>query len=71
MKSLFPTLAKDVAMSRAMIEEKLIQISQQMDLIYSQSDKLYDLIPLAVRPASDPSRPLKGPHADGVVMPRF
>ena len=30
-KSLFPTLSKDVAISGAMIEEKLIQSSQQTD----------------------------------------
>ena len=50
-----------------MNEEKLIQSSQQMDLIYSQSGTLYDLIPLAARPASDPTRPLKEPRVDGVI----
>ena len=38
-----------------------------MDLIYSQLDTLYDLIPLFVRPTYDPARPPKGPHADGVI----
>ena len=54
-------------MSGAMTEEQLIQSSQQMDLIYSQSGTLYDLIPLAARPTSDPARPSKEPHTDGVI----
>ena len=66
-KSQFPTLAKYVAMSRAMTEEKLIQSAQKMDLIYSQSCTLYDLIPLVARPTSNPARPLKGNHVDGVI----
>ena len=50
-----------------MTEEKLIQISQQIDLIYSQLGTLYDLIPLAARPTSNPEGPSKGPHVDGVI----
>ena len=67
MKSLLHTHSKHLAMSGAMNEEQLIYSSQQMDLIYSQSDTLYDLIPLVVRPASNPSRPSKGIHVDGVI----
>ena len=66
-KSLFPTLSKGVAMSGDMTGEQLIQSAQQMDFIYSQSGTLCDLIPLAARPAFDPARPSKGPHADGVI----
>ena len=62
-----PTIAKHVAISGAMTEDQLIQSAQQMDLIYSQSSTLYDLIPLVARPASDPTIPSKGPHADGVI----
>ena len=50
-----------------MIEEKLIQSAKQMGLIYSQLSTLYDLIPLAARPAFDPASPLRGPHVDGVI----
>ena len=54
-------------MSGDMNEEKLIQSSQQMDLIYSQLGTLYYLIPHTVRPASNPSKQPKGPHVDGVL----
>ena len=54
-------------MSRSMTEDQLIHSAQQMDLIYSQSDTLYDLIPLAARPAYDPAKPPKGPYVDGVI----
>ena len=67
LKSLFPTLLKYVSMSGAMTEEKLIQSAQQMDLIYSQSSTLYDLIPHATSPVSNRARTPKGSHADGVI----
>ena len=38
-----------------------------MDLIYSQSRTLYDLIPHAGRPTSNIAWSPKGPHADGVI----
>ena len=38
-----------------------------MDLIHSQLNTLYDLIPLAARPMLDLARPLKGTHAYGVI----
>ena len=50
-----------------MTKEKLIHISQQMDLIYSQSCTLYDLMPCVTRPMSNLDRTLKGPHVDGFI----
>ena len=38
-----------------------------MDLIYSQSGILYEIIPKAPRPTHDAEKPNPGPHADGVV----
>ena len=38
-----------------------------MDLIYSQSRILYEIIPDAPRPTHSVEKPNPGPHADGVV----
>ena len=38
-----------------------------MDLIYSQSGILYEIIPEALRPTHDAKKPKHVPHADGVV----
>jgi len=67
LKSLLPAIAKDVAMSGAITEEELILRAQQLDLIYAQSGTLYELIPHASRPTFDLTKPLPGPHADGVI----
>jgi len=37
-------------------EEKYIIRAQYLDLVYSQSDTLYDMIPHAPRPLNDPTR---------------
>ena len=38
-----------------------------MDLIYSQSGVLYEIILEALRPTHDVEKPNPGPHVDGVV----
>ena len=43
-KSLLPPIARDVAMGGVVTEEQAINRSQYLDLVYSQSDTLYDLI---------------------------
>ena len=48
-------------------EEEAILRAQQLDLIYSQSGILYEIIPEAPRPTHDVEKPKPGPHADGVV----
>ena len=48
-------------------EEEAILRAQQLDLIYSQSGILYEIIPEAPRPTHDAEKPKPRPHADGVV----
>ena len=48
-------------------EEEAILRAQQLDLIYSQSGILYDIILEALRPTHDAEKPKPGPYADGVV----
>ena len=48
-------------------EEKAISRAQYLDLVYSQSGTLYDLIPRAPRPTTDPSRPTVEPPIDGIL----
>ena len=48
-------------------EEEAILRAQQLDLIYSQSRILYEIIPDAPRPTHSVEKPKPRPHADGVV----
>jgi hypothetical protein len=48
-------------------EEQAILHAQHLDLIYSQSGTLYDIIPNAPRSSTDPKKPNPGPHVNGVV----
>ena len=57
----------DVSTSEVMNEEEAILRAQQLDLIYSHSGILYDIIPNAPRPIHSVEKPKHGPHADGVV----
>jgi hypothetical protein len=66
-KSLLPLIAKDAAMAEVTIEEQVIMRAQHLDLIYSQSGTLYDIISHAPRPLTDPKKPYPTPHTDGVV----
>jgi hypothetical protein len=45
LKSLVPCVSKDVATSRVFFEEEAIMRAQQLELIYSQSDMLYEILP--------------------------
>ena len=56
-----------VAMSGAVTEEDVIRRAQHLDLIYSQSSTLYDIIPNAPRPSNDIPRMAPGPHANDVI----
>lgn len=49
-------------------EEWAIARAQYLDLVYSQSGTLYNLIPHAPHPTTDPSRPIAQPSADGLVV---
>ena len=46
-KSLLPTLAKDICLPSAVTKYQSIRRAQHLDLIYSQSSTLYDLLPHA------------------------
>ena len=48
-------------------EEDVIRRAQHLDLIYSQSGTLYDIIPNTPRPSNDTPRTTPGPHADDVI----
>ena len=48
-------------------EEHSISHTQYLDLVYSQSGTLYDLIPHAPRPTANPSIPASEPPADGIL----
>ena len=54
-------------MSGAFTEEDVIRHAQHLDLIYSQSSPLYDIIPQAPHPSNDQSLSTLGPHIDGVI----
>jgi hypothetical protein len=41
--------------------------AQQLELIYSQSGLLYEVLPDAPRSILDKTRQRSGPHADGIV----
>ena len=48
-------------------EEEAILMAQQLDLKYSQSGVLYEIIPEALRPMHNVEKPNPRPHVDGVV----
>ena len=54
-------------MSGAVTEEDVIKHAQHLDLIYSQSGTLYDIIPNAPRPSNDIPRTTLEPHADDMI----
>ena len=54
-KSLLPKISCDVAMFGVVTEEDIIRHAQHLDLIYSQSGTLYDIIPQASCPSNDQS----------------
>jgi hypothetical protein len=66
-KSLLPQISLDVAMGGVVTEEEAIAQAQYLDLVYSQSDTLYELIPNSTRATNDPSKPSSTLHTDGVI----
>ena len=54
-------------MGGAITEEQAISQDQYLDLVYSQSGTLYDLILQAPRPSTDLAKPLAEVHVDGIV----
>jgi hypothetical protein len=66
LKSLQPPISKDDDTSRVTSEEEVIFKSPQLDLIYTQSRMLYQILPDAPRSNYDPRQNLR-PHANGIV----
>ena len=54
-------------MGGAVTKEQAICQAQYLDLVYSQSGTLYDLIPQAPRPSTDPANPSVEVPVDGIV----
>ena len=54
-------------MGSVVIEEQAISRAQYLDLVYSQSETLYDLIPQAPHPSTDPAKPPAETPVDEIV----
>ena len=54
-------------MGGVVTEEQAINHAQYQDLVYFQSETLYDLIPQASRPNMDPTKPPAETLVDGVA----
>ena len=67
LKSLHPQICKDVTMMGPRIEEQSIHVAQQLDLIYSQSQLLYSILPNALWPRINPRNPTPSAHADSMI----
>jgi hypothetical protein len=67
LKSLVPQLSKDVATLGVFFEEDAIMRGPQLELIYSQSSLLYEILPYVPRSILDKNRSRVRPHVDGIV----
>jgi hypothetical protein len=67
LKSLVPYLSKDVATSGVFFEEDAIMRAQQLELIYSQSGLLYEILPDAPHSILDKTIQRAGPHVNGII----
>jgi hypothetical protein len=66
-KPFLPPIVNDVTMFGDINKEKVILCSHHLDLIYYQSNTLYDIIMHAPRSSMDPSKHTSGPHVNGMV----
>ena len=67
LKSLVPCISKDIMTSRVFSEEEAIMRAQQLELIYSQSSMLYEIIPDAPWSTFDQTKSKSRPHVNGVI----
>jgi len=67
MKSLLPYILKDVSTSGLTTEDEAIFKAQQLNLIYSQSGILYEILPDELRSNIVPLKPKSRPHVDGII----
>jgi hypothetical protein len=70
-KSLIGPIPNDVSMGGFITEEQAISRDQYLDLVYSQTSTLYDLIPDAHLPSTNPTPtpPVASHDTDGVIGP--
>lgn len=66
-KSLQPHIYKDIEMMGSHTKEEEIFRAQQLDLIYSQSRILYQILANDPWEETGPTKVTPGPHADGVI----
>jgi hypothetical protein len=68
-KSLIVPITHDFSMGGVTTKEQAISRAQYLDLIYSQTDTLYDLILDAPRPSTNPTptHPVYSHGVDGVI----
>ena len=66
-KSLLPHISKYIGLSGAVTEDQCIFRAQHLDLIYSQSGTLYDLLPHAPGNPNPPATQKTGAHVDGLI----
>jgi hypothetical protein len=68
-KSFVNKIGKDIAMGGVVTEEQAISRAQYLDLVYSQTGTLYDLLPDLPRPGTSTSSapPVASHAADGVI----
>jgi hypothetical protein len=68
-KSFVNKIGKDIAMGGVVTEEQAISRAQYLDLVYSQTGTLYDLLPDLPRPgtSSTSTAPVASHAADGVI----
>jgi hypothetical protein len=68
-KSFVNEIGKDIAMGGVVTEEQAISRAQYLDLVYSQTGTLYDLLPELPRPgtSSTSTTPAASHAADGVI----
>jgi hypothetical protein len=68
-KSFVNDIGRDIAMGGVVTEEQAISRAQYLDLVYSQTGTLYDLLPDAPRPSTSPTSttPATSHAADGVI----
>jgi hypothetical protein len=66
-KYILPLIYCDISMGGVVTEEEAIYWAQYLDLVYSQSGTLYELIPNATYATRDPSKPSSTSHVDGFI----
>lgn len=63
--SFFGPIARDIAIGACVTEDQVITRSQYLDLVYSQSGMLYDVLPDSPQPGT--SKAPSTPSVDGVI----